>query len=96
MIERTFGWLMQHRRLAMDCEALPQRSRAMVHWAMADKTSRELSGESTPNLANRIRRIGQRDLNIDQMLSNTPGGPHRARVELGKEYTRLKKPLPEK
>ncbi|MEU9331483.1 transposase [Streptomyces canus] len=24
VIERTFGWLMQHRRLARDCEALPQ------------------------------------------------------------------------
>ncbi|WP_372456411.1 IS5 family transposase, partial [Streptomyces anulatus] len=27
VIERTFGWLMQHRRLARDYEALPQRSR---------------------------------------------------------------------
>ncbi|MFF9221899.1 IS5 family transposase [Streptomyces viridosporus] len=48
VIERTFGWLMQHRRLARDCEALPQRSRAMIHWAMADKMSRELTGESAP------------------------------------------------
>ncbi|MGW9594958.1 transposase, partial [Streptomyces chartreusis] len=48
VIERTFGWLMQHRRLVRDYEALPQRSRAMVHWAMANKTSRELTGESTP------------------------------------------------
>jgi transposase len=35
VIERTFGWLMQHRRLARDYEALPHRSRAMIHWAMA-------------------------------------------------------------
>ncbi|MEV7797423.1 IS5 family transposase [Streptomyces sp. NPDC087512] len=48
MIERTFGWLMQHRRLARDYEALPQRSRTMIHWAMANKMSRELTGESTP------------------------------------------------
>ncbi|MFD7704117.1 transposase [Streptomyces caelestis] len=48
VIERTFGWLMQHRRLARDCEALPQRSRAMIHWAMANKMSRELTGESMP------------------------------------------------
>ncbi|MDH6229401.1 transposase [Streptomyces sp. MJP52] len=48
VIERTFGWLMQHRRLARDHEALPQRSRAMTHWAMANKMSRELTGESTP------------------------------------------------
>ncbi|MFE6946646.1 IS5 family transposase [Streptomyces chartreusis] len=47
-IERTFGWLMQHRRLARDYEALPQRSRAMIHWAMANKMSRELTRESTP------------------------------------------------
>ncbi|MGV9937198.1 IS5 family transposase [Streptomyces olivaceoviridis] len=48
VIERTFGWLMQHRRLARDYEALPQRSRTMIHWAMADKMSRELTGESAP------------------------------------------------
>jgi transposase len=48
VIERTFGWLMQHRRLARDYEALPQRSRAMIHWAMANKMSRELTGESMP------------------------------------------------
>lgn len=48
VIERTFGWRMQHRRLVRDYEALPQRSRAMIHWAMANKMSRELTGESTP------------------------------------------------
>ncbi|WP_280885318.1 IS5 family transposase [Streptomyces sp. LBL] len=48
VIERTFGWLMQHRRLARDYEALPQRSRAMIHWAMANKMARELTGESVP------------------------------------------------
>ncbi|MGQ4390332.1 hypothetical protein [Streptomyces sp. SAS_270] len=47
-IERTFGWLMQHRRLVRDYEAPPQRSRAMIHWPMANRTSRELTGESTP------------------------------------------------
>ncbi|MFD3536337.1 IS5 family transposase [Streptomyces sp. NPDC058664] len=48
VIERTFGRLMQHRRLARDYEALPQRSRTMIHWAMADRMSRELTGESAP------------------------------------------------
>ncbi|WP_435884303.1 FAD-dependent monooxygenase [Streptomyces mirabilis] len=43
-----FGRLTQHRRLVRDYEALPQRSRAMIHWAMANKMSRELTGESTP------------------------------------------------
>ncbi|WP_285689587.1 transposase, partial [Actinoplanes sp. NBRC 103695] len=47
VVERTFGWLMQHRRLARDYEALPQRSRAMVLWAMANTMSRRLAGEST-------------------------------------------------
>lgn len=48
VIERTFGWLMQYRRLARDYEALPQRSCTMIHWAMANKMARELTGESTP------------------------------------------------
>ena len=48
VIERTFGWLMQHRRLVRDYETSPQRSRAMIHWAMANKMSRELTGESAP------------------------------------------------
>ncbi|MET9671200.1 transposase [Streptomyces sp. NPDC006475] len=37
VIDRTFGWLMQQRRLVRDHEALPERSRAMIHWAMANK-----------------------------------------------------------
>ncbi|MFJ3939781.1 hypothetical protein [Streptomyces parvus] len=40
------GWLMQHRRLARDYEALPQRSRAMIQWTMAGERSGEVSGES--------------------------------------------------
>ena len=48
-IERTFGWLMLHRRLARDYETNPQRSRAMIHWAMIDNMSRRLTGESTPS-----------------------------------------------
>ncbi len=48
VIGRTFGWLMQHCRLARDYEALPQRSRTVIHWAMANKMSRELTGESAP------------------------------------------------
>ncbi|MEV6808934.1 IS5 family transposase [Streptomyces sp. NPDC051132] len=52
VIERTFGGLMQHRRLARNYEALPQRSRTMIHWAMTNKMSRELRGESTPTWRN--------------------------------------------
>jgi transposase len=47
IVERTLGWLMQNRRLVRDYETLPQRSRTMIHWAMANKMSRELTGEST-------------------------------------------------
>lgn len=47
VVERSLGWLMQHRRLARDYEALPQRSRTMVHWAMSNIMSRTLTEEST-------------------------------------------------
>lgn len=52
VVERTLGWLMQHRRLVRDYEALPQRSRTMIHWAMTNKMSRELTGESTQTWRN--------------------------------------------
>lgn len=45
-VERTFGWLMQHRRLARDYETLPQRSQTMIYWAMANTMSRRLTAES--------------------------------------------------
>ncbi|WP_394328279.1 transposase [Couchioplanes caeruleus] len=47
VVERTFGWLMQHRRLALDYESPPQGSRAMILWAMANTMSRRPAGEST-------------------------------------------------
>lgn len=46
-VERTFGWLMLHRRLVRDYETNPRRSRAMIHWAMIDNMSRRLTNEST-------------------------------------------------
>ncbi|MEU9858447.1 IS5 family transposase [Streptomyces sp. NPDC047974] len=49
VVERTFGWLMQHRRLARDYETHPHRSEAMIKLAMIDLISRRLSRESTPN-----------------------------------------------
>ncbi|WP_353940130.1 IS5 family transposase [Streptomyces sp. HUAS MG91] len=48
-IERTIGWLMQHRRLARDYERLAHRSEAMIHLAMIDLMARRLTGEATPN-----------------------------------------------
>jgi transposase len=52
-IERTFGWLMLHRRLARDYETNPERSRTMIHWAMIDNMSRRLTGETTPTWRDR-------------------------------------------
>lgn len=46
--ERTLGWLMLHRRLVHDYEALPARSEAMIHVAMIDLMTRRLTRESTP------------------------------------------------
>jgi transposase len=47
VIERTFGWLMLHRRLARDYETLPARSEAMIYLAMTDLMARRLTGEAT-------------------------------------------------
>ncbi|MFE4723482.1 hypothetical protein ACFRLW_45425, partial [Streptomyces sp. NPDC056728] len=49
VVERTFGWLMQHRRLARDYETHPHRSEAIIHVAMIGLMSRRLTGEPTPN-----------------------------------------------
>ncbi|MFH8371815.1 IS5 family transposase [Streptomyces sp. NPDC018031] len=46
-VERTYGWLMLHRRLARDYETLPARSEAMIHLAMANLMARRLTGETT-------------------------------------------------
>ncbi|MFK4123756.1 IS5 family transposase [Streptomyces longwoodensis] len=46
-VERTYGWLMLHRRLARDYETLSARSEAMIHLAMADLMSRRLTSENT-------------------------------------------------
>jgi transposase len=48
VVERTFGWLMFHRRLARDYKALPARSEAMIQLAMIDLLARRLTGETTP------------------------------------------------
>lgn len=47
-VERTLGWLMLHRRLARDYEALPTRSTAMIYIAMIALMARRLTNESTP------------------------------------------------
>ncbi len=35
MVERTFAWLGQARRLAKDYERLPETAEAMILWAMS-------------------------------------------------------------
>ncbi|WP_443067647.1 transposase [Streptomyces sp. NBC_01268] len=49
VVERTFGWLMHHRRLARDYETHPHRSEAMIRLAMIDLMSRRLTREATLN-----------------------------------------------
>jgi len=44
-VERTFGWLMLHRRLVRDYETRPDRSESMIQWAMVDNMSRRVTGE---------------------------------------------------
>lgn len=46
-VERTYGWLMLHRRLARDYETLAARSEAMIHLAMTGLMARRLTGEAT-------------------------------------------------
>ncbi len=46
-VERTYGWLMLHRRLTHDYETLPARSEAMIPLAMTDPMARRLTGENT-------------------------------------------------
>lgn len=49
VVERTFGRLMHHRRLARDYETHPHRSEAIIHIAMIDLISRRLTRETTQN-----------------------------------------------
>ena len=44
VVERTFAWLGQARRLAKDYERLPETGVAMIHWAMSRIMLRRLIG----------------------------------------------------
>jgi transposase len=48
VVERTLGWIMQHRRLARDYEALPHRSASMIRIAMIDNLTKRVTDETTP------------------------------------------------
>ncbi len=43
VVERTFAWLGQARRLAKDYERLPETGVAMIHWAMSRIMLRRLA-----------------------------------------------------
>ncbi|KWX00908.1 Transposase IS4 family protein [Carbonactinospora thermoautotrophica] len=43
VVERSFGWFVQRRRLVRAYEAPPERSRAMFHWAMTDTMARRIT-----------------------------------------------------
>jgi transposase len=47
VIERTFGWIMRHRRLARDYETLLDTAAAMTRIAMIDNAARRVTDEST-------------------------------------------------
>ncbi|WP_328414360.1 IS5 family transposase [Micromonospora sp. NBC_00389] len=48
VIERTLGWIMLHRRLARDYEALPDNSASMIRIAMIDNLAKRVTAETTP------------------------------------------------
>lgn len=52
VVERTFGWLIRHRRLVRDYERRPEHHEAMVWWAavaiMTRRLTRELAGDPAP------------------------------------------------
>jgi hypothetical protein len=45
-VERTYGWLILHRRRARDYETLSVHSEAVIHIAMTDLMARRLTGEN--------------------------------------------------
>ncbi|SCF46758.1 Transposase DDE domain-containing protein [Micromonospora marina] len=47
-VERSLGWIMLHRRLARDYEALPDNSASMIRIAMIDNLTKRVADETTP------------------------------------------------
>jgi transposase len=48
VVERSLGWIMLHRRLARDYEALPDNSASMIRIAMIDNLTKRVTHETTP------------------------------------------------
>jgi transposase len=47
VVERTIGWIMQHRRLARDYETRPDHSADMIRIAMIDNLTKRVTDETT-------------------------------------------------
>ncbi|MGW4698724.1 IS5 family transposase [Kitasatospora cineracea] len=47
VVERTFGWIMMHRRLARDYETKPEHSESMIRLAMISNLAKRATGETT-------------------------------------------------
>ncbi|MYS82104.1 IS5 family transposase [Embleya scabrispora] len=47
VVERSFGWIMMHRRLARDYETRPEHSESMIRLAMISNLAKRATGEST-------------------------------------------------
>ncbi len=48
VVERTFAWLMQKRRLVVDYEKLPETSESLIYIAMVHLMSKRLSQNQQP------------------------------------------------
>ncbi|MFG2825811.1 IS5 family transposase [Kitasatospora sp. NPDC048365] len=46
VVERTFGWIMMHRRLARDYETKPEHSESMIRLAMISNLVKRATGET--------------------------------------------------
>ncbi|WP_380286413.1 transposase [Kitasatospora purpeofusca] len=47
VVERSFGWIMMHRRLARDYETKPEHSESMIRLAMISNLAKRATGETT-------------------------------------------------
>ena len=68
VVERTFGWLVRHRRLARDYERSPAASETMVKIAMIRMMATRLAGQS-PTWSNAVEREALRRITIEDRLT---------------------------
>ncbi len=68
VVERTFGWLIRHRRLARDYERLTATSETMVKIAMIRLMATRLAGQNI-TWSNATEREAQRRLTVEGQLA---------------------------